>query len=96
MPQIKWLPEALADIERLHAFLYEKNPGAAARAAQAILDGAGLLKSIPDIGHPKNDDTGRRELVVSFGAGAFVLRYMRERNDTAVIIRVWHSKENRA
>ncbi|NTU44500.1 MAG: type II toxin-antitoxin system RelE/ParE family toxin [Chlorobiaceae bacterium] len=96
MPQIKWLPEALADVERLHAFLHEKNPGAAARAAQAILDGAGLLKSIPDIGHPMNDDTGRRELVVSFGAGAFVLRYMRDRNDTAVIIRVWHSKENRA
>ncbi len=34
-----------------------------------------------------NDDTGRRELVVSFCAGAFVLRYMREKNDTLVIIR---------
>jgi len=42
-----------------------------------------------------DDDTGRRELVISFGAGAFVLRYMWDRNDTVVIIRVWHSKENR-
>ncbi len=42
-----------------------------------------------------DDDTGRRELVVSFGVGAFVLRYMRDENDTVVIIRVWHSKENR-
>ncbi|NTW69836.1 MAG: type II toxin-antitoxin system RelE/ParE family toxin [Chlorobiaceae bacterium] len=95
MPQIDWLPEALADVERLHAFLHEKNPVAAARAAKAILEGAGMLKSIPDIGHPMDDDTGRRELVVSFGAGAFVLRYMRDKNNTVVIIRVWHSKENR-
>ena len=42
-----------------------------------------------------DDDTGRREWVVSFATGAFVLRYMRDKNDTVVIIRVWHSKENR-
>jgi plasmid stabilization system protein ParE len=95
MPQIKWLPETLADVERLHAFLHEKSPDAAARAAKAILDGAGFLISIPDIGRPMEDDTGRRVWVVSFGAGAFVLRYMRDNNDTVVIIRVWHSKENR-
>jgi len=95
VPQIKWLPEALADVERLNAFLHEKSPDAAARAAKAIMDGAGFLQSIPDIGRPMDDDTGRREWVVSFGAGAFVLRYMRDRNDTVVIIRVWHSKENR-
>ncbi len=96
MPQLKWLPEALADVERLHAFLLEKSPDAAARAAKVILDGAGFLTSIPDIGRPMEDDTGRREWAVSFGAGAFVLRYMRDKNDTVVIIRVWHSKENRA
>ncbi|ABB23842.1 putative protein of the plasmid stabilization system [Pelodictyon luteolum DSM 273] len=95
MPQIKWLPEALADVERLYVFLYEKSPLAAARAAKSILDGAGILTSMPDIGRPMEDDTGRREWVVSFGAGAFVLRYMRSENDTVVIIRVWHSKGNR-
>ncbi|TLU88313.1 MAG: type II toxin-antitoxin system RelE/ParE family toxin [Chlorobium sp.] len=95
MSQIKWLPDALADVERLYAFLYEKKPDAAARAARVILDGAGLLKSIPEIGRPMDDDTGRRELVLSFGASAFVLRYMWDRHDTVVIIRVWHSKESR-
>ncbi len=95
MPQVKWRPEALADVERLHAFLLEKSPDAAARAAKAILDGAGFLTSIPDIGRPMEDGTGRHEWAVSFGAGAFVLRYMRDKNDTVVIIRVWHSKENR-
>ena len=42
-----------------------------------------------------NDETGRRELVLSFGVGAFVLRYMWDKSDTVVIIRVWHSRENR-
>ena len=95
MPRIKWLPDALADVERLHAFLHEKSPDAAAREARVILDGAGLLKSTPEIGRPMDDDTGRRELVLSFGTGAFVLRYMWDRGDTIVIIRVWHSKESR-
>ncbi|MBN1928039.1 MAG: type II toxin-antitoxin system RelE/ParE family toxin [Chlorobiaceae bacterium] len=95
MPEIKWLPEALGDVERLHAFLHEKSPDAAARAARVILDGAGLLQSVPEIGRPMNDETGRRELVLSFGAGAFVLRYLWDNKDTVVIIRVWHSKENR-
>ena len=75
---IKWLPEALADVDRLHAFLHKKNPEAATRAAKAILAGAELLKSNPFIGRPMQDDTDRRELFISFGAGSYVLRYMME------------------
>ncbi len=93
--KIKWLSEALADIERLYAFLHKKNPIAAARAAKAILEGSGFLKSMPDAGRPMEDDTGRREWFIPFGAGAYVLRYMRDEDDTLVVIRVWHSKESR-
>jgi plasmid stabilization system protein ParE len=96
VPEIKWLPEALADVERLHAFLRDKSPDAAARAAKTILEGANALKSLPEMGRPMDDNTGRRELVLPFGAGAFVLRYMRHTDDEVVIVRVWHSKENRA
>ncbi len=95
MSKIKWLPEALADVERLHTFLKDKNPQAAARAARAILEGAELLKTSPNIGRPMQDDTERRELFISFAAGAYVLRYMQENGNTVVIIRVWHSRENR-
>ncbi len=70
MPQIKWLPEALVDIERLYAFLKDKNPEAAARAARTISEGVELLRTSPRIGRPMPDDTGRRELFVSFAAGA--------------------------
>lgn len=95
MSSVKWLPEALADVERLYSFLNDKNPEAAARAASAILQGARLLKTTPRIGRPMPDETGRRELFVAFGAGAYVLRYRHNGTHDAVVIRVWHSREDR-
>jgi len=95
MASVKWLPEAIADFERLYIFLEGKDTDAAARAASAILDGTAVLKTSPRIGKPMPDDTGRRELIVSFGAGAYILRYMLQDEKTVIIIRVWHSRENR-
>jgi plasmid stabilization system protein ParE len=42
------------------------------------------------------DETGRRELFIPFGASAYVLRYMQEDKDTVVVVRVWHSREIRS
>ena len=95
MSQVKWLPEALADIERLYSFLHEKNPAAAMRAARVILEGARILESSVHVGRPMEDDTKRRELFLPFNAGAYVLRYRVEHPDTAVVLRVWHSREHR-
>lgn len=95
MTTIKWLPEAVADIERLYGFLKEKDSEAAARAAGRILEGVSILKESPRIGRPMPDETGRRELFVPFSAGAYVLRYMLENQNSVIIIRVWHSRENR-
>lgn len=90
-----WLPEALGDIERLHDFLNEKSPQAARRAAQTILEGAHLLEGAPEAGRPLSDGTGRRELFLPFGAGSYVLRYRLDAPGSVVVIRVWHSRENR-
>jgi len=95
MASVKWLPEAIRDIERLHDFLNIKDAQASARAAQCIFKGAILLKSNPGLGRPMPDSTGRRELFIAFGAGAYVLRYILESNEVVVIIRVWHNRENR-
>lgn len=96
MTTVKWLPGAVADIERLHSFLNEKSPEAATRAARTILKGVIQLKTTPHIGRPMPDDTGRRELFVSFSSGAYVLRYMEENKNTIVVVRVWHSREYRS
>jgi len=92
--QIKWRPRALADIERLHAFLNNKNSAVVRQAAYVIFQAARLLETTPRIGRPMPDDTRRRELFVPFGAGAYVIRYVLEANNTIIVVRVWHSKEN--
>ena len=96
MVSIKWLPEALDDVQRLYEFLHDKDIEAAQRATACVLEGSTLLKASPRIGRPMPDETGRRELFVAFGAGAYVLRYMLEDERSVVVIRVWHSKEHRA
>ena len=95
MPALRWLPPALADLERLIDFLHEKSPTAAERAAAAILEGADLLLTAPRLGRPLPDSTGRRELIIPFAGGAYVLHYMLEGRETIVILRVWHSREER-
>lgn len=94
MSEIIWLPEAVDDLERLHAFLINKNADAAKRAAQTIIKGANKLSKYPEIGCPMNDGTERRELFEAFGSGGYVLRYIIE-DGTVFIIRVWHSREAR-
>lgn len=93
--KLVWLPQSQDDIERLFNFLLDKDPAAAERAVRTIQIGAKRLCEFPHIGRPMGDETERRELFIPFGAGAYVLRY-RVHGDTIVVIRVWHSREERA
>ncbi len=95
MAEIKWLPEAIADFERLYFFLLDKDIDAANNAVRTILKGTNLLTVTPRIGRPMSDEGDRRELFLAFGAGAYVIRYKFESDDTVVIVRVWHSRESR-
>ncbi|MCI0755993.1 type II toxin-antitoxin system RelE/ParE family toxin [Teichococcus vastitatis] len=96
MASLFWLPEAVADLERLLLFLHGHNPEAAGRAARAIARGADRLAVNAALGRPLADGTERRELLVPFASGAYVLRYRRDGGrDAVVVIRVWHSREER-
>ena len=95
MAKLKWLVEALDDVERLHEFLHGKDTEAADQCIITILEGAKLLKSSPNLGRPMADELRQRELFMSFGVGAYVLRYRLEDAETVVIVRVWHSRESR-
>lgn len=88
-----WLPDAVTDLLRLRKFIQDKNPSAVQRAASKIKEGAVTLMTNPESGRPVDNLTLFREIIIPFGAGDYVLRY-REDNVT-IVVRVWHSKEDR-
>jgi len=93
--KIVWHREAVLDQQRLFNHLISVNPAAARRAAQLILEGAQSLLDWPNRCRPMDDGSGRRELILQFGSGAYVLRYVLD-DDVIAILRVWHSKELQA
>lgn len=90
--ELFWLPAALADVDRLYAFLKQVDINAADKALHCIEEAAARLQEHPELGRLMRDDRVRREWVAPFGAGAYVLRY-RLTGTAVVIVRVWHSRE---
>lgn len=94
MARVKWRLEAVQDIDRLRDFLYSKDTKSAQQAIHVIYNAAKRLENSPEIGRPMLDDTKRRELIIPFGAGAYIVRYVFE-NDNVYVLRIWHNRENR-
>ncbi len=94
MTSVEWLPGALEDLKRLHAFIEPHSPDAAVRAVDTIIDAAGSLSDFPEKGRPWDVETGDRELPVRFGARGYVIRY-RHVDSRVIIVRVWHALEDR-
>lgn len=88
-------PEAAADLNRLRAFLADKNPDAAQRAASSLIDAIQSLDTFPDRGRPTGIE-GVRELIVPFGSSAYVLRYAHMPDtEEVVVLRIFHGREQR-
>lgn len=92
--EITWLPGATKDVRRLRGFIKSANPRAAQRAAKRILEGVNILQDNPEAGVPVDNLTDYRELMLSFGAGDYIIRYRRETATRVVIVRVRHSRED--
>lgn len=92
MPALIWLPDTLADIERLHDFLAQTKPTGAQRGAAAIIRAARRIQKNPYLGTTRAEF---RELPAKFGRREYVLRYMVLPNADILIVRVWHSREQR-
>jgi plasmid stabilization system protein ParE len=90
--EIVWFPDAAKDLARLRAFIKNKNPGAAQRAADLIKEAARILADNPEAGKPVQEVLPFRDLFIPFGSGSYLLR-CREEANRVVIVRVRHSKE---
>jgi plasmid stabilization system protein ParE len=87
--------QAADDVQRLRAFLTEKNPKIAERAVEALVNAVESLELFPERGRPSGI-RGIRELMVPFGQSAYVLRYAYNTNNgEIVILRIWHGREMR-
>ncbi|PHR99464.1 MAG: plasmid stabilization system [Oceanobacter sp.] len=91
--EIVWLPSATSDVVRLRDFIKSDNPRAAQRAAERIIEGINILQANPEAGMPVENLVDYKDLVLSFGAGEYIIRYRQELANRVVIVRVRHSKE---
>jgi plasmid stabilization system protein ParE len=93
MPQIIYSPAAIRDLQRLREFLRPKNPAAAKRAAEAIIQTIKLLGFQPQMGRPVADlPSEYREWVIDFGDSGYVARY-HFAGETVTILAIRHQKE---
>lgn len=93
MPSLKWTPQALADVQRLHQFLADKNPDAAIRAVRTIRAGVKILASQPRIGHPVEDmDAEYREWLIPFGQSGYLVLY-RIDAEAVILLAIRHGRE---
>jgi toxin ParE1/3/4 len=96
MARVEIRARARADLDRLARFLWEKGEEeAAVRALEKMVEGIELLTSSPRLGRPLGDGTERRVLSIPFGTGAYIIHYMLKDESTVVVLRVWHSREQR-
>ena len=93
MAEIVFARRASADLQRLRAWLAEKDADAGERAAEAIVARIMRLRAFPKLG-PLKLAPDARELRVPFGRYGYVVRYVL-RDDVVVVTRIFHGREDR-
>lgn len=84
---IKWLEDAVFDLQALRQYIAKDKPSSANRIAKRILNAADLLSQHPHLGKPGRVP-GTRELIVS--STPYIIPY-RVKNNSIEILRVLHA-----
>ncbi len=93
MPQVRYAPEAIRDLQRLREFLRPLNPAAAKRASERVRKSLQVLGHQPRIGRPIEELPDEfREWVIEFGDSGYLVRY-RTDADSVTILSIRHQKE---
>lgn len=88
--KLQFTGKALEDLERLHEFVAQKNPAAADRIRNQLLDTFQTLLKQPMGGKPVKSLPVRQWV-----AGDYVIRYLIENEQNLIIVRIWHGREDR-
>ena len=93
MPQVRYAPEAIRDLQRLREFLRPLNPASAKRASERIRNSLQVLGHQPHIGRPIEELPDEfREWVIEFSDNGYLVRY-RIDADSVTILSMRHQKE---
>lgn len=89
---LRWTPEAVEDLSRLHDFLAVHHPQAARRTVTVLRDAVRQLLVHPRLGRSLHDFEGRdvRRLVI----GDYEMRYELA-GDAIHVLRFFHPREDR-
>jgi len=90
--KIVFTPESIEDLTRLREFIEIKNPDAAKRIANSIVDGISKLKKFPYIG-VEVSSAPNPEIMRDLILGNYIIRYL-ILDKTINILRMWHHKED--
>jgi plasmid stabilization system protein ParE len=88
--QIRFSPESIEDLKRLHDFLARHDLETARATVLNIKAAINRFSEMPHIGRPLEDIEGVREFVF----GRYVVRYL-VKKEAVYILRFWHSRESR-
>ena len=89
--RILYSPESVEDLQKLRAFIAEKNESAAALTAASLLSAISKLKTFTKMGIEVNKANSQliRDLIVD----DFIVRYLISEK-SIYVLRVWHQKED--
>ena len=90
--KIVFTPESIEDLTRLREFIEIKNPDAAKRIADSLIDGISQLKNFPYIG-VEVSSAPNPEIMRDLIFGNYIIRYL-ILDKTINILRMWHHKED--
>ena len=90
--QVVISPAASKDVDRLEAWLLDKDAGAALHVAGILHDAIASLQELPERGRPLPSEV--RELNAKFGQTTYVIRYQ-VIGRHVVVTRIFHGRERR-
>jgi plasmid stabilization system protein ParE len=93
LPQIIFTTQAIDDLIRLRAFLATRNPAAAEKAKNTLLESLNGLKQFPLANRPVPNLAFTHDLVIKFGTNGYIARYRYEPLGDVTILRIRHQRE---
>ena len=82
------------DVDRLEAWLLDKDPGAALRVGEVLYAAIASLEQMPERGRHAAATSDIRELNAKFGGATYVIRYQVDGRHV-VVTRIFHGREQR-